>query len=123
MILAILQARVSSSRLPNKVLAPLLGRPMLHRQLERLQKVKKFDQLCVATSLDASDHPLLELCKSAEVPCFQGSLNDVLDRFYQCALPYHPSQVVRLTGDCPLTDPALIDRIIDHHLKTDSDYT
>lgn len=123
LILAILQARLSSSRLPGKVLKPLCGQPMLGRQIERLKRCKKLDKLTVATSTDDSDDALEHFCRQAGVACFRGSLNDVLDRFYRTALPYVPEHVVRLTGDCPLIDPELVDRIVEFHLAGGYDYT
>jgi spore coat polysaccharide biosynthesis protein SpsF len=111
-VLGILQARVSSSRLPGKVLKPILGRPMLRHQLDRVRRARSLDALVVATSVDASDDPIQALCADADVTCFRGSLDDVLDRFYQTAIAYSPRLVVRLTGDCPLTDPELIDRVV-----------
>jgi spore coat polysaccharide biosynthesis protein SpsF len=122
--LAILQARMSSSRLPGKVLAPVLGEPMIGRQVERLRRASRIDRLVVATSTDASDDPLAAYCESLELAVFRGSLNDVLERFTG-ALAQHPQAraVVRLTADCPLADPALIDRVIDHHHAAGADYT
>lgn len=123
-ILAILQARVSSSRLPNKVLAPILGEPMLARQIERLRRSRLIDQLVVATSDMPSDDSLEVLCNALGVPCFRGSLDDVLARFQGAYLQFGPSDhVVRLTGDCPLADPAVIDHVIQSHLTSGSDYT
>lgn len=122
MILAILQARVSSSRLPGKVLKPLLGVPMLLRQIERLQKSHKINKLLVATSTEPSDDLIVKLCEEHGIACFRGSLNDVLDRFYQAAHEVNPEHIVRLTADCPLTDPALIDDVIDFCLDGDYDY-
>lgn len=112
-VLAVLQARASSRRLPAKVLQTILGRPMLSRQLERLRRSSRIDNLVVATSEDVSDDPIESLCAAEGVACFRGSLDDVLDRVYRAAAPLHPSHVVRLTGDCPLTDPELIDQLID----------
>lgn len=123
MILAILQARVSSSRLPGKVLKDILGAPMLLRQIERIKRAITIDKLVLATSTESSDGPLENLCFENRISCFRGSLNDVLDRFYQAALPYKPEHVVRLTGDCPLADPVLIDRLIQHHLDGGYDYS
>jgi spore coat polysaccharide biosynthesis protein SpsF len=123
MILAILQARVSSTRLPGKVLKPILGRPMLLLQIERVRRAQGFDKLLVATSTDPSDDAIQSLCRKNGVDCTRGSLRDVLDRFYQAALPFKPKHVVRLTGDCPLADPEVIDRVIDVHLKGSFDYT
>lgn len=122
MILGILQARCSSTRLPGKVLLPILGKPMLARQLERLRLVRQIDKLVVATSLDPSDDMLAELCAQEGVSCFRGELDDVLSRFYHAAHPFQPKNVVRLTGDCPLADPELIDRMITFFLAGDYDY-
>lgn len=123
MILAILQARVSSTRLPGKVLLPILGAPMLLRQIERINRSTLINQLLVATSVDESDDAIFELCQKHNINCFRGSLENVLDRFYQAAKPYSPKHVVRLTGDCPLADPALIDYVITLHVENDYDYT
>lgn len=122
--LAILQARMTSSRLPGKVMSPVLGEPMIGRQVERLRRAKRIDRLVVATSTDTSDDPLAAYCESLELTVFRGSLNDVLER-YRAALAQHPQAraVVRLTADCPLTDPSLIDRVIEHHYEADADYT
>jgi spore coat polysaccharide biosynthesis protein SpsF len=122
--LAILQARVSSTRLPGKVLAPILGVPMLARQVERLRRAKLLDALVVATSDNMSDEPLVALCASIGVPCYRGSLDDVLARFYHASRAYGPAEhVVRLTGDCPLADPDVIDLVVSSHLSSGVDYT
>lgn len=123
MILGILQARATSSRLPGKVLKPLLGRPMMLRQLERLQRARLIDLWIVATSDDASDDGVVEACAEAGVACFRGSLADVLDRFYQAARLHRPDHVVRSTADCPLADPAILDRVIAHHVAGGFDYS
>jgi len=120
-VLGILQARASSSRLPGKVLKPILGRPMLLHQLDRVRRARSLDALVVATSTDPSDDPIETLCASAGVACFRGSLDDVLDRFYQTAIAYRPRTIVRLTGDCPLTDPTLIDRVVEFFGTDDFD--
>ena len=122
MILALLQARVSSSRLPGKVLLPLLGKPMIQRQIERIRRARRIDAVVLAASLDASDDALAAWGASESVTVFRGSLHDVLDRFYQAALPYQPDWVLRLTGDCPLADPELIDRVITETLAAGADY-
>jgi spore coat polysaccharide biosynthesis protein SpsF len=123
MILAILQARISSSRLPGKVIKPILGVPMLMRQIDRVKRAQKIDHLVVATSMDRSDDAIEQLCCDYIIPCYRGSLHDVLDRFYRAAILYCPDHVVRLTGDCPLADPALIDQVIEYHLEGDYEYT
>jgi spore coat polysaccharide biosynthesis protein SpsF (cytidylyltransferase family) len=112
-VLAILQARVSSSRLPGKVLKPILGRPMLRHQIDRVRRAASLDALVVATSVDPSDDAIAATCADAGVDCFRGSLDDVLTRFHEAALPYHPRMVVRLTGDCPLIDPTVIDGAVE----------
>ena len=120
--LAILQARVSSSRLPGKVLKPIMGRPMLALQIERVRRTKKIDQLIIATSTDPSDDQIEMLCQQIDIPCYRGSLNDVLDRFYQAAQTWQSQHIVRLTGDCPLIDPEVIDHVIAFYLNGDYDY-
>ncbi|MNL17143.1 3-deoxy-manno-octulosonate cytidylyltransferase [compost metagenome] len=123
MILAILQARVSSTRLPGKVLKPLLGKPMLLRQIERLKRARSIDRLIVATSVGPEDDALASLCIENGLECFRGSLDDVLDRFYQAARAVQPAHVMRLTGDCPLTDPEILDRLAELHLGAACDYS
>jgi spore coat polysaccharide biosynthesis protein SpsF len=123
MILAILQARVSSTRLPGKVLKTIVGKPMVLHQLERLRRVRSFDKLVVATSTEESDLPLVELCRREKIECYAGSLDDVLDRFYQTAQKLNPDTIVRLTGDCPLTDPELIDEVIQFHMDGGYDHS
>ena len=121
-ILAILQARFTSSRLPGKVLKPIIGRPMLALQIERVLQAKKIDQLIIATSTDPSDDGLETLGREINAPCYRGSLNDVLDRFYQAAQTFKPVHIVRITGDCPLIDPEVIDHVIAFYLNGDYDY-
>ena len=121
-MLAILQARTSSTRLPGKVLKPLLGKPMLARQIERLRRVRLVDELLVATSIDPSDDVLVALCETEGLDCYRGSLDDVLDRFYRAAKSRSAANVVRLTGDCPLTDPRVVDRTIEFYLEGQFDY-
>ncbi len=124
MNLAILQARMTSTRLPGKVMAPLLGEPMIGRQIERLRRCKLIDRLVVATSADRSDDPLAIYCEGLDLTVYRGSLNDVLDRFRVAASLFPRAKaVVRLTADCPLTDPELIDKVIEHHHEANADYT
>jgi spore coat polysaccharide biosynthesis protein SpsF len=122
--LAILQARMTSSRLPGKVMAPVLGEPMIGRQVERLRRSKAIDMLMVATSEDATDDPLAAYCEGLGLAVYRGPLDDVLERF-RGALARLPGAkaVVRLTADCPLADPVLIDEVIAHHHAVDADYT
>lgn len=111
-VLAILQARMSSSRLPGKVLLRTCGKPLLAHQIERVRRCEAVSHLVVATSTDASDDPIEHLCRELGVDVHRGSLDDVLDRFAGAARPFGPEWVVRLTGDCPLADPAVIDRVV-----------
>ncbi len=113
---------MSSNRLPGKVLKLVVNKPMLELQLERLARSRKLDRLVVATSLEQSDNPIEDLCDKYEIDCFRGSLDDVLDRFYQTARQYKPDVIVRLTGDCPLTDPDVIDMGIEFFQSHDYDY-
>ncbi len=113
---------MSSSRLPGKVLMPILGEPMLFRHIERLHRSREIDQFIVATSTDASDDALVQACAQRGVGCYRGSLDDVLQRFVQAAEPYAPEIVVRLTGDCPLADPAVIDEVIRFFRAGNYDY-
>ncbi len=120
--LAILQARMSSTRMPGKVLAPLAGKPAIIRQLERIQRATTLDGIVVATSTDPSDDELVEVLREADIDVVRGSLDDVLARFI-VAMDDYPSQaIVRLTADCPLTSPAVIDRVVDHFWATEADY-
>ena len=122
MVLAIVQARVSSTRLPGKVLKPILGRPMLWRQLERLKHANRIDQLLVATSDQPDDRQLVGMCADFGVACFCGSLDDVLDRFYKAALSVGADTIVRLTGDCPIIDAEVVDNVIEYFQKVECDY-
>ena len=122
-VLCILQARVSSTRLPGKVLKPILGEPMLARQVERIARAERVDALTVATSDEATDDGVAGLCERLGVDSYRGSLDDVLDRFYQAAHRSEPSHVMRLTGDCPLTDPAILDALVELHLAGGFDYS
>ena len=110
--LAIIQARMSSSRLPGKVLKDIRGEPMLRRVLDRVRMAEHIDQVVVATTIDSSDDVLERWCEENHTACFCGSMQDVLDRYYQAALPYSPDFVVRITADCPVIDPGLVDETI-----------
>ena len=109
---AIIQARMSSSRLPGKVLKSVVGKPMLGHIVERLSWVPAINKIVVATSGEATDQPIYEFCQQNSIICYRGSLNDVLDRFYQTALKYGADAVIRITGDCPCVDPELVTKLI-----------
>ncbi len=122
MILGVIQARMSSSRLPGKVMETLLGVPMLMRQVERVQRAGRLDQLIIATSVDPSDDVISARCADEGIAMFRGSLDDVLDRFYQAARQFHGDDIVRLTGDCPLADPEIIDAVVEFYVERGLDY-
>lgn len=123
MILAILQGRLSSTRLPGKVLKDLHGKPMILQQIERLNDSQKIDKLVVATSVDPSDDELVYVLKEAGIEVRRGSLNDVADRFANVVEEFQPETIVRLTADCPLTDPRIIDQVISAHISSNADYS
>ena len=123
MAVAILQARMSSTRLPGKVMRPLAGRPMIERQIERLRRCATLERLIVATSEDRSDDPLAEHLAELGVPVFRGSLHDVLGRYVGAARAYGvEGTVVRLTADCPLADPEVIDDCVGLRAARGVDY-
>ena len=109
---AIIQGRMSSSRLPGKVLLDLGGKPMLQRVLERVRLAKGIDGIIVATSADTSDDPIQHWCDANNIACHRGSLHDVLDRFHGAAMASAADVIVRVTADCPFIDPILIDAAI-----------
>lgn len=119
--LVIIQARCGSTRLKNKVLLPLNGKPSLQRVVERVQKSQYIDGIVVATSIDKQNLPIVKLCADLDVNVFVGSENDVLDRYYQAAKLFSPEYVIRITGDCPLIDPKIIDNAIEK-LEPETDY-
>lgn len=124
MILAILQARMTSTRLPGKVLRPILGRPMVGLHIERIRRAKRIDRLVLATSEDSSDDPIAQFCGSIGVDVYRGPLQDVLGRYHGAAEEFGPADhVVRLTADCPLADHEVIDACIGLHLAKGADYT
>jgi spore coat polysaccharide biosynthesis protein SpsF len=106
---AIIQARMSSSRLPGKVLMPIAGRPAILLMAERVRRARSVDAVCLATSVDPSDDALAACVEEAGIAVYRGSLDDVLERFVGAARVHSAEIVVRLTGDCPLIDPELID--------------
>ena len=123
MILAVLQARYSSTRFPGKVLAPLLDSPMILRQIERVRRSELIDRLVVATSVDESDDELVATLQVAGIDVRRGSLNDVVARFAGVVEEFPCDHIVRLTADCPLADAAVIDTVVRAHLANGTDYT
>lgn len=123
-MLTIVQARMTSSRLPGKVMRPILGAPMIGRQIERLRRSQRLGQLVVATSVDPSDDVIVDYCAELGCAAHRGPLHDVLGRFAETLEAFGPAEhIVRLTADCPLADWTVIDRCIALHLDTGADYT
>jgi spore coat polysaccharide biosynthesis protein SpsF len=111
-VIAIIQARMASSRLPGKVLLDIGGKPMLCRVVERARRAQSLRQVVVATTTDPSDDAVERLCRECGYPCYRGSVQDVLDRYYQAARLHSAGIVVRITADCPVIDPELIDAVV-----------
>lgn len=121
-ILAIIQARMSSSRLPGKVMRDLGGKPMLERVIDRVSRSRYISGLVVASTDDSADDPIADFCAQKGTLLFRGSQYDVLDRFYQCARQYQADVIVRVTADCPMIDPMEIDRVIAAFLEGGCDF-
>ena len=121
-IAVIIQARMGSSRLPGKVLMNISGKPMLGHVVERVKKSEKIDCIIVATTNKAEELPIIKLSKDMGVKIFTGSEDDVLDRYYRAAKEFKVDIVVRVTSDCPLVDPDIIDMFVNYYLDNEKDY-
>ena len=118
--IAIIQARMGSTRLPGKVLMDLAGAPLLARVVNRARRATRLDDVVVATTVEPRDTPIAQLCEARGWPCFRGSEADVLDRYYQAAKAFHADVVVRVTSDCPLIDPEVLDHLVEEFLDRQS---
>src|SRR4030042_2267264 len=121
-IVALFQTRMGSSRLPGKVMMPIGGKPVLWHVVERVKRAKLINQVVVATSTNPEDKKIVDFCEINNIEVFKGSENDVLDRYFKCAKKYHAKFIVRITADCPLIDPQLIDKLIRKFFKGRYDY-
>jgi spore coat polysaccharide biosynthesis protein SpsF len=121
-IVAIIQARMGSTRLPGKVLLPILDKTVIEHIVERLSSVKQIDQVVVATSIERPDDDIAKLCGSRSIHCYRGSESDVLDRFYKTAVSVKAEIVIRITGDCPLIDPGVISKLIEYFKLNEYDH-
>ena len=121
-ILLIIQARMNSSRLPGKVLADICGKPCLQHVLEKVSKSKKVNNIVVATTTNPVDNPVVDLCNQLGHKTFCGDENDVLGRFYEAAEIEEALTIVRITADCPMIDPDVIDEVISTFLINNHDY-
>ena len=122
-IIATIEARMTSSRLPGKVLMEAVGKPMLELMIERLRQVPSLDDIVIATTINATDNPIIELAKRLGVGSHRGSEEDVLQRVLDTARSHKADIIVELTGDCPLIDPEIVEQTIQHYLKSDVDFT
>ena len=111
-VVIIVQARMTSTRLPGKVLKTVLGKPLLEYQIERLRRVKLADEIVIATTTNNADQPIIDLCDRLSIPYYRGSEDDVLARYHSAAIFHQADTVVRVTSDCPVIDPQVIDRVI-----------
>lgn len=116
-VVAIIQARMTSTRLPGKVLLDLSGEPMLARVVNRTCRAKTLDEVVVATTTRPEDEAIVDLCEQRGWPFFRGSEQDVLDRYYRTALEFKADVIVRITSDCPLIEPEIIDRLVSEFLS------
>jgi glutamate-1-semialdehyde aminotransferase/spore coat polysaccharide biosynthesis protein SpsF (cytidylyltransferase family) len=121
-VVAIVQARMGSSRLPGKSMADIEGKPMLLRVVDRVKRASLVDRVVVATSRQPADDAIEEMCRANAIQCYRGSENDVLDRFYHAARGERAVKVVRITADCPLIDPEVIDQVVRRFQRGDLDY-
>ncbi len=121
-IVVVVQARMSSSRLPGKVLFPILGESLLFRMVERLRRVKYPINIVVATSIDETDKIIEVVCQEKGIEFYRGQLHDLLDRHYQVGLLTEANAVIKIPADCPLIDPKIIDKVIDFYLEHETEY-
>ena len=121
-IVAVIQARMGSTRLPGKVLKPLAGQPVLARVVDRVRRARHVDEVVVATTTLPADDVLADLCRTRGWACERGSEEDLLDRYHAAAAAHHADAVVRITSDCPVIDPGVVDRVVEAFLVQPCDY-
>ncbi len=121
-IVAVIQARMGSSRLPGKVLLEIAGRSMLARVVRRARRAELLSSVVVATGESPDDDPVVDECRRLDVACFRGNDEDVLGRYHGAMLAHTAEAVVRITSDCPLIDPSVVDRVVHEFLERESDY-
>lgn len=121
-IVTIIQARSSSTRLPDKILLPLANAPLLYRMYERVAASKLKGTIVIATTTDSNDDKVAELCNEYNLNCFRGHPTDLLDRHYKTALKFNADSVVKIPSDCPLIDKDIIDLVISFYLRNFTEY-
>lgn len=119
---AIIQARMGSTRLPGKVLLKVKGKTMLEYLIERLKSARNIEEIIVATTTERQDVPIVGLLQKLNIRTFCGSEDDVLDRYYRASREYGADHIVRITADCPLMDPDVVDKVVEEYFKSDADY-
>lgn len=121
-----IQARMGSSRLPGKVMKEVVGKPLLEHIIKRINHCKNVDKVIVITSEEQENYPIKQLCEDLSIDCFLGNEQDVLDRYYQASIYFNlndDDSIVRITADCPLIDPTIVDEVIIKHIDGNYDYT
>ncbi|MEK4484804.1 glycosyltransferase family protein [Psychrobacillus sp. FSL H8-0484] len=121
-VLAIIQARMGSTRLPGKILKKVNGKALLAYQIERVRQSKCIDKIVIATTIDQKDEPIVEFCEQYGVDYYRGSENDVLARYYEAAEQFEGDIIVRLTSDCPIIDPIVMDETICYYIDHASEF-
>lgn len=116
-VAAIIQARMGSTRLPGKILKTVNGKTLLEYQIERVKHAKTINQIIIATTVKEEDNIIVDLCNNLELDYYRGSEDDVLSRYYEAANAYKVDVIVRLTSDCPLIDPIVIDRVVNCYIE------
>jgi len=121
-ITVMIQVRSSSTRLPKKALKKIEGKPIIWHMINRVKKIKSVEQIILITTQKKEDRIFLKIAKENGILAFQGSEHDVLDRHYQCAIQYDADPILRITSDCPLIDPLLVEKMLQIFLKNNYDY-
>jgi spore coat polysaccharide biosynthesis protein SpsF (cytidylyltransferase family) len=121
MIVAAVQVRFGSTRLPGKALAEVLDRPVLWHIVRRVKAAQSIDQVVIATSDEPADAPIRDFCNEHRIPCFAGSELDLIDRLYKTARFFGADVIVRVTGDCPLADPGVVDELVSAYRRKPDD--
>lgn len=119
-VAAIIQARMGSTRLPGKILKTVNGKTLLEYQIERVKQAKAIDQIIIATTVKESEQPIVRLCEKIGIDYYRGSEQDVLSRYYEAAQKYNVDVIVRLTSDCPIIDPEVIDKVVNEYVENQS---
>lgn len=121
-VAAIIQARMGSTRLPGKILKKVLDKTLLEYQIERVKRAKSIDEIIIATTTKESDDQIVQLCQQLSIPYYRGSEEDVLSRYFEAATQFNADVIVRLTSDCPIIDPNVIDKVVTHYLENKDRY-